>query len=326
MSLSRLALRNVFRHRRRSLVTVSAVVLGFTAVSIVGGIVNNIFAVLEAQAINAERLGHLTLVKEGYFKDAKLNPEKYFWEKNELEQIISLLQQDPAVDLVTPRMRIFGLASNGRSTSIFLSEAVVAGDDKRIRGGASGGRTQGNLDEKTKDGVVIGEEFASLLGVKAKDQITLLTQTRSGMVNAEEATITGVENTGNPATNDKFILMPFSFAQSLYEVEGADRLVVLLKDPSRLEEARTHLRQTLASSGHKVDVRSWNELSLFYEKVVKMFSVIFRVVTMYITGSRVFWRPAWPPGTDAGRTARARRAPPIRPAETSSTLRTATAS
>lgn len=283
MTFARLAARNVFRHRRRSIVTVCAVVLGFTAVSIVGGVVNNIFSVLTGQAISAERLGHLTFVKEGAFRDGKLNPEKYFWEKPELDAIMEILRKDPGVEIVTPRMRLFGLASNGKATSIFLSEAVVPTDDQKISGGGGGIAGIAKLDDKAKDGVVVGEELATMLGVKQGDQLTLVTQTRQGMVNAQDATIVQVYNTGNPATNDKFVLMPFELAQGLYDVDGADRLVVLLKDGNELEAARARLSGALSQAGHPVEVKSWNELSLFYEKVVKMFTVIFRVVTIVVS-------------------------------------------
>ncbi|MCK6546381.1 ABC transporter permease [Myxococcota bacterium] len=282
MSFTRLAIRNAFRHRRRSVITLAAIILGFTAVSIVGGIVSHIFLMLEGQAIHNERLGHLTITKRGYFQSAKLQPEKYFWDSKELARVVEALRADPGVALVTPRMRLFGMASNGVSSTIFLGEAVVAKDDHLVTGVVPGDAVRPALAEERRTSVVVGEELAEMLELEKGASFTLVTQTRAGMANALDVVVEGVENTGNPATNDKLVLMPLALAQELYDVDGSDRLVVVLRDPAELEAARARLSALLAAQGHEVEVKSWQELSLFYEKVVKMFGAIFRVVTLVV--------------------------------------------
>ena len=103
------------------------------------------------------------------------------------------------------------------------------------------------------------------------------------MANAVDADIAQVYNTGNPATNDKFILTNFKLAQELYDTEGAERVVVVLKNPNEIAPLKTKLLSKLNAAGHQVEVQTWNEGSLFYSKITKMFGVIFRVLTVIIT-------------------------------------------
>ena len=54
--------------------------------------------------------------------------------------------------------------------------------------------------------------------------------TIDGQLNALDIQIAGIYDTGVDAINDKFMKVPFSFAQSLYDSEKADRTVVLLNN------------------------------------------------------------------------------------------------
>jgi len=289
MHYLKFAFRNIFRYRTRSLVTIAVIFLGFTAVSAVGGMVNNIFSQLKAQAVVIEKLGHLTFAKEGFFLNGKMDPEAYIWNGKELKDIIDIIRQDSEVVLATPRLKLFGVASNGKASSIFLSEGIVPVDDAQLITTPIDGKmnTIGAVTlpqgENRQYEVAIGSELSAMLGVGEEQYFTLLTNTLDGMANAFDAKVAHVYNTGNPATNDKYVLINFSLAQQLYDTNGAERIVVTLKNPERIEEIKNRLLQSISQAGYNAEAYTWKELSLFYEKVTAMFSVIFGVLTIIIS-------------------------------------------
>ncbi|MEM9823191.1 MAG: FtsX-like permease family protein [Bacteroidota bacterium] len=289
MNYLQLAFRNILRHRKRTFVTVMTICLGFTAIGVMGGMLNNIFSRLKAQAIVVEKLGHLTFAKEGFFENGKMEPEKYLWEKEELDDILKILRSDEAVDLATPRLRMFGIASNGDASTVFITEAIEPKDDQQLIQTTIDGRvaTSGAIsldqDASKRSEVAISSELSENLGLGEGNYLTLLTTTKEGMANAVDADIAQVYNTGNPATNDKFILTNFKLAQELYDTEGAERVVVVLKNPDEMASHKAQLLNKLNAAGHRVEVETWNERSLFYSKITKMFGVIFRVLTVIIT-------------------------------------------
>ncbi|MEL6863507.1 MAG: FtsX-like permease family protein [Bacteroidota bacterium] len=289
MNYMQLALRNIFRHRKRSIVTILTVCLGFTALGVISGMVNNIFSRLKGQAIVVEKLGHITFAKEGFFKHGKMEPEAYLWEKAEMEGILQILRADGDVAIATPRLSLFGIASNGNASTIFITEAIVPEEDQRLITTKVDGRknTRGAIslegDESKRTEVAIGEELATNLGIEEGGFFTLLTSTKDGMANAMDADVVEIFNTGNPATNDKFVLTNFELAQELYDTEGAQRIVVTLKDDTKVAQAKDRLLTQLAAAGYQVEAEAWNERSLFYEKIKTTFSAVFRVLTVIIT-------------------------------------------
>jgi len=288
MNYLNFALRNIRRHRKRSLVTIFTICLGFTALGIIGGILNNIFSRLKEQAIVTEKLGHFTIAKPDFFEKGKINPEEYLWDEEELKGILGILKESPDVELATPRLNLFGIASNGESSTIFITEAIVPEDDHQLIKTNVDGRTDRKdisleLDRAKSTNVAIGSELSSNLGLKKGDYLTLLTTTKDGIANAADVDINEVYNTGNPANNDKFVLSNFYLAQELYDTKGAERIVVTLKDPENRTAVQEKIMAKLNNSGYKVESRTWDQLSLTYGKVKTMFSVIFRVLTIIIT-------------------------------------------
>jgi len=102
--------------------------------------------------------------------------------------------------------------------------------------------------------------------------------TLDGQMNALDIEVAGIYDTGSDATNDKYMRFPFAYAQSLYDTEKADRLAVLLDSWEKTERARNRLLSTLSKAGLQCEIKTWNELSLFYSKVKGMFDMIFMFI------------------------------------------------
>ena len=288
MNYFQFAFRNILRHRRRSIVTIMTICMGFTALGVLGGFLNNIFSRLKGQAIVAERFGHLTFAKKGFSENGKLEPEKYLWNAQELNDILTTLRKDSNVELATPRLRMFGVTSNGKASTIFITEAIVPSDDSKLLQTDVDGRKK--IDglvtfdpQKKSSDVIIGSELASMLKIGNGQNLTLLTSTKDGVANAVDVKVVKAYNTGNPATNDKYVLLDFELAQNLYDTDGAERIVVTLKNPDKIEAVKAEIMAKLAASGYRLEVKTWDELSPSYKKVTTLFGIIFRVLTIIIS-------------------------------------------
>lgn len=275
-----ISIRNIIKNGRRSMTTVLAIALGYAAINLFSGYVHSTYEGLTMAAIHGEGLGHITIFKKGYLEQGKLHPEKYQFSKAEVERITSIVRKEADVQLVTPRLSTSGILSNGRNSTIFIAEGLVPSDDREIRGDLSKytSFTGTYLDDKEKTGVVIGSELAGMLDLKVGSDAVILSNTYSGMANAMDAKITGIYNTGNTATNDKMLLMTLRHSQDLMDFTGAERLVVLLKDGGNgknLAAVLGRLEKSLAGAGISVEMKTWDELSVFYKQVKNLFDMIF---------------------------------------------------
>ena len=275
-----ISLRNIIKNGRRSLMTMLAIALGYAAINLFQGYVHSTYQGLMNAAIHGEGLGHITIFKKGYLEQGKLHPEKFQFSKEEVERISGIVRQHTDVELITPRLSVSGILSNGRNSTIFIAEGLVSSDDVKIRGNLSKytSFTGTYIDDKEKAGVVIGSELAAMLDLKVGSDAVILSNTYTGMANALDAKVVGVYNTGNTATNDKMLLMTYRQSQDLVDFSGAERLVVLLKDGGNgklLAATVARLTKDLAAAGYSVDMRTWNELSVFYKQVKNLFDMIF---------------------------------------------------
>ncbi len=197
--------------------------------------------------------------------------------QKELQKIIELVEHDEDVILASPRLHISGLVSNGFISTIFIASGVVPRHEKTIRGDLAAIRpVRGDgLTEKKPYGVEMAQDLASHLDLTPGSNGVIMATTLDGQMNALDIEVLGIYDTGSAATNDKYIRVPFSFAQSLYETEKADRVVVLLDNWQKTEQVRNRLLSNLLAAGLSCEIKTWNELSLFYSKVRGLFDMIF---------------------------------------------------
>jgi len=130
----KLALRNVLRNKRRSLVTLAAIGVGFAAITLFYGYMSNVYSGLRASAIQGEGLGHLTIYKAGWLDKGKLDPERYMFSSAEIEKVTKLVEAERDVILATPQIQVSGLISNGIVSTIFIAQGVIPRDDRTIKG------------------------------------------------------------------------------------------------------------------------------------------------------------------------------------------------
>ena len=84
----KIALRNILKNRRRSMVTLLAIAVGFAAVSLFRGYADRTYWGIRQMAISGEGLGHLTIYKKGWLEKGKIEPDKYMFSKGEIQRII----------------------------------------------------------------------------------------------------------------------------------------------------------------------------------------------------------------------------------------------
>lgn len=289
----KLAVRNILRNKRRSLVTLLAIGVGFAAISLFRGYASQMFTGLKTMAIRGEGLGHLTIYKAGWLEKGKLDPERYMFSKEEIGKITKLVEAEKGVVLATPQINLTGIATNGIVSTIFIAQGVVPQDDRTIKGSWNAFRpVQGEgLNEKKTYGVEMAQDLAKFLNLAPGKDGVVMAPTLGGQMNAMDIQVSGVFDSGSDATNDKYMRFPFAFAQSLLDTEKAEKIVVLLDDTAKTELMRSRLLSTLANAGIPCEIKTWNELSLFYSKVRgmidMMFLFIFCIVLVIVVMSTV---------------------------------------
>lgn len=169
MNTLSLALRNLLRNRRRSLMTLFAMVLGLMAVLLFGGYIRAIAYGMQSDYV--ARTGHLQIQHKGYFLYGNGNPAAYGI--RDYERVLALVKSDPVlapmVVVATPTLQFGGIAGNfaaGVSRTIYANGIVVE-DQDRMREwndyGLRDVRIRLTLSGTPPDSAVIGTGVARVL-------------------------------------------------------------------------------------------------------------------------------------------------------------------
>lgn len=268
--LTKLALRNIFRNRRRSAITFLVLIFGATALIMFGGYKEISFqGVRESMIRNS--LGHMQIYKRGFVQSESMRPLEYGLEN--VEALRKVIESDPRVEMTAAQISFQGLVSNGEKSETYLATAVEPSKDKNM---ASQIIKAGEyLSDAEPDGVIIGEALAKAMNVRPGDSLTLMTTSVNRSLNALDVRVRGTFTTGVKEYDERAIKIPLVAAQKLMHTHKVEKVLVLLKRTEDTQAAKKDLAASLAAAHWDVEMRDWLELATFYHQVVALYNGIF---------------------------------------------------
>jgi putative ABC transport system permease protein len=284
----RIAVRNLLKNRRRSLSTVLAIAIGYAAVNVFGGFSEYIFQSLQDSVIYAQGNGHLTIFKKGFLTHGKVDPLKFILSREEQEQVRALLVDDSRILLVTSQLYITGLISNGRAATVFLGIGKIPSDLEFMQKSATGMMAKiihydgKRLQDDIPYGVGMSGGLARKLKLELGAEGVVMSPTVGGQINALDIQVINWFNSPVEELEDKLVLVPLPFAQSLYNTTSVDRINVLLKSDEYTNELKDRLASLFDKLGLELEIKAWQDLSAFHTKVKGMFRVIFLFVFVIV--------------------------------------------
>ena len=277
----KLAFRNVFRNRRRTIITLSAIAFGCASLIINGGIIYFIFRGLREDAIHG-RHGHIQIYRRGYKDGHMADPHGHTISNREFDQISALISRLPHVDDLAPKLELSGLITYGSKSVSFLGVGVDAKKDARFSTMLSM-IEGGGLSPQDPRGVIIGKGLAARLEARAGDFATVLTNTPDGDYNAADVRINGIFEGGSKEFDDWVMKMPLAKAQELMSFDRIQSIVVLLDRTENTESVKSQIDTAIAENGLDLELTSWPDLALFYNQVVSMFGRELDIVKVIIS-------------------------------------------
>ena len=279
----KIAFLNVLRNSRRTSITVLAIVFGSISLIVFGGFVESMYDGLKENMIRSS-LGHIQIYKKGYDAFGKTDPEKYMLSKETVVKIFEIAEKQPEIEIVTQRINVSGLLSNG-STSLGIFGSGIDADKEALMNSAVSILEGEDLFPDDPASALVGKGLAESLNTKVGDWLTLLSSTADGAVNAVDIQIAGIMSTGIKEVDDRAIRANLPHIQNLMYTDAVTRVVVLLDETEKTDMIKHRLEAIFAEKGMNVEIKTWSDLASFYHKVVKLFDNVFgfiKVIVMVI--------------------------------------------
>lgn len=262
-----IVVRNLNRHKRRSIISLGAIIFGVCSLILASGFIEWIFIDFRETSIRSQ-LGHLQITRPGYQEEGKANPYHFLLPDTQPELKLTSNSLEK-IKVIVPRLSFSGLISSGESTLSFIGEGVDP-NEQNFFGDALQLTTGNYLSGNNTFQIIMGEGLSRNLGVETGDNVTLLVNTASGGINAIEVTISGLFTTVTKSYDDNAIRIPIETAQKLIRVTGAHSWIVLLNYTEDTNQVLSLLHDQLPQS--KFEITPWYQLADFYNKTTVLLS------------------------------------------------------
>ncbi len=284
----KLAVRNVFRNKIRTLITLAAIAFGSVSIIIAGGFFEDTFMQMREAVIHST-LGHIQIYKKGYNEHGSSAPFDYLIENPDI--IVKKIEALNHVKLVTPRISFSGMISTGDNTISVFCQGVDPGGESvlnkidTVKGAETGLAIQAgsNLTKGDKFDVILGRGLAKNLDAKPGDSLTLLTNTVGGSLNAFDMNVKGIFFTATKQFDDRALRLPIDMAQKLIRTDGVQRLVVLLDKTENTSLIKKEILKIINSMNAPLEIKTWHQLADFYNKTVELYGRQFFILKLIIT-------------------------------------------
>ncbi len=218
-----MAWRNIWRHRRRTLIVVLAVGIGLWMMMWYDGMVAGFKQAIYGNAVQVLG-GNIQVHAVGFQEKLEQNPllpvendQAVIAEASKLPQVILAARRIVTGGMVTNREGAFSVNIVGIEPE---KEAAVCLEAKNV----SAGRF---LTSQDKDAIFIGKGLASAMNVTAGDRITLTGRDAKKQMRKHTMTVVGVYDLGMSDIEKRSVYLPLADAQYLYNLDGQSSEVAI---------------------------------------------------------------------------------------------------
>ena len=274
----KIAFRNTFRQKRRTILTGLAMVVGFTLLSLTIGLSDGAYGNIITM-FTRNRIGHIQVHRQGY-----LDKPSLYKTIDDLSAVGEAIQSAAGVEAWTPRVYGAGLGSVGeKSTMVQIIGVDVARETEATR-----------FDQKVVEGstlaetpaheAVIGKGLAKILSATVNHEIVIVSQGADGSIANDVYKIVGIVESGDDATDRVGCYLHIEDAQELLVLEGrVHEIVVVVSNINRVDKITSAIETQLNDS--TLDVAPWQEVAKSFYRAMqadRQGDAISRLVIMLI--------------------------------------------
>ncbi|MGA2615480.1 MAG: FtsX-like permease family protein [Spirochaetia bacterium] len=277
-----MAWRNLLRQKRRTLVTLSALIIGLCGVVVFQGYIASLMRNFRDSTIRAG-IGHLQIARSpGYFADGEFDP--YAYALADTDGLLAGLTGSPGVLAAFPSTGFTSIAGKGEKSITLLVKGYPA--DRMFFSPPSGRISPpadrfglGTLLAGTPpaagepDRLVLGETAARILGVGPGSVVTLMAVLPNGGLNGRDFTVGAIYR--SPGRDKIFAFTDYETAADFTGIRGAAVVHVLATGVGAVDSIAARLPPGLA-------VRTWHDLATYFVQVNTMFSGFLGVIRAII--------------------------------------------
>jgi len=276
-NLFKIAIRNLMRYKRRTLLTASLISIGVIFVLVFIAASGGFKSLIVGQ-ITDSIMGHIQIHKKGYVASIENLPLNLNLKPQAVKRIEEMLGRETEIESYSPRIKFGGMFSNFvETTNIRLNGVYPDREFKTVPLFTS--RIIKGKQGLERGEILIPNLLARGMNVKVGDTVVVVATNKDGSVNGKQFKVAGiVESTTGPGGRDGYIHIEDAMETLRMEEMEISEIVIRLKDFSKLHifdgKLKGMFSKELTKEGKPAfEVHTWEDLSPFFN-IAKMIDVM----------------------------------------------------
>jgi ABC-type lipoprotein release transport system permease subunit len=286
IDLLQLAWRNLWRNRRRTLITLAAISLSVMLVQAFHNLSFGVYARMIDSGVRAGA-GHLAVYRGDYVQS---RDEKLAYDPREL---VGEISQIPGVEAVLPRLYLPGLAQSSRESRGIVLTGVDPAAELRINPFLKKLPPEKMLRDAAGRDAVIGARLLRELKIEEGSKFVVTVQNRDGELVNELFRVRGVVETGIKELDTSLILVGRERAAAMGGVPGGVHELATILRRAADEATVFPAVETLVKGRPELNAVGWekampnlaNSIKLDYASQKFIFVVILLIVTIGVVNT-----------------------------------------
>jgi ABC-type lipoprotein release transport system permease subunit len=262
MLMFKIAFRNIFRQKRRTVLTALTMFGGFTLAAFSIGWADGSYNFI-INMFTRNQLGHIQIHYQGYRDRPTL-----YKTIDDYQSVGEKLEGLEDVEQWTARLYSAGLVSirdNTAGSNIIgidpVRENAATNFDKKIVKGSS-------FSEKGSHETIIGRGLAKVLEAEIGDEVVVVSQAADGSIANDLYTLVGIIETGDAFSDRTSFYMDLKDAQELFVLDGrVHEIAIIVKSLNEVKKVARKIEEVLENP--KLEVAPWQVFAKSFYQAMK---------------------------------------------------------
>ncbi len=259
--LSRLAWRNLWRNRRRTLIMLLAITVGVWAMIFMTALMRGMVDQMVANGLKTFT-GHLQIHQKDYPSDPAIVNSMH-WPSSELEEKLNNTLA------WTPRVRVPAVVSSERESRGITLMGIQAKTEVQLSFVAENIIEGRFIEADTDRGIVIGKKLADKLETRLGKRVVIMSQDKANNIVDVGARIVGIYKAELSATEEQFVFMGLKRTQQFLRLDNEiSEIEILTADFRNADGTKLAIVDGL---NENQEIKSWKEVDPY---LASMYSVM----------------------------------------------------
>jgi ABC-type lipoprotein release transport system permease subunit len=255
----KIAFRNIFRQKRRTILTVLTMFGGFALAAVSIAWSDGTYAHV-INMFTRNQLGHIQIHRKGY-----LDRPSIYKTINDYRTLGRALDTLPDIENWAPRLYSAGLASVGDNSSAASIIGIDPGKEEQATHFSkkiTSGRT---FSSNSASEAIVGKGLAIVLGASVDDSVVIVSQAADGSIANDIYRIVGVFSSDEQLSERSNLYLPLGTAQTLFVLEGrVHEIAVVCRHLDEVDETAALIRSVIQQDN--LAVATWKQFAKsFYQ-------------------------------------------------------------